>query len=466
MLLSRQTWRAVVPLAGVGVLLLAASLFIGIRDVRFARHEAETEIVGLAETTAAGIQLADGRGVVEYMDSVLSHPAIESITVYQANGPRTTRSRPAGSASPWVARLFPPLREPVVGCRAVGANTVCIESDMGHYRARVAALVVPHAVLLAAAALLLLVATVLARGTGRRELRDLARVLRGASEENNYALRAVEGAGETGQLSAAVNKLLEQMQQRDLILRRRTTELEAANAELEAFSYSVSHDLRSPLASMKGFSQALSEDSMDRLDESGRECLLWIGNAVEQMDKLISGLLQMSRVSRAEIRRTRVNVSAMAASIAESLRQRQPARDVDFQIEPELAATADEDLLHAVLENLMSNAFKFTGKKDRATIAVGAALEQGRPALFVRDNGAGFDSTKSARMFTPFQRLHSSSEFEGTGIGLSTVKRIVERHGGAIWAESQPGNGAAFFFTLGEEAGIEQGTSARQLTGA
>jgi signal transduction histidine kinase len=466
MLLSTQTWRAVVPLAAVGIVLLVASLVIGGRDVRFARQEAEAEVVALAEAAAAAIQFVDARHLHEYMENLLSHPAVGSVTVYQANGPRTTRSRATKDAAPWVSRIFPSLREPVLGCRAVGAGTVCVESDMSHYRSRVAALVVPHAVLLAAAALLLLVATLLARGSGRRELRDLTRVLRVASEENNYALRAPEGRGESGQLALAVNKLLEQMQQRDLILRRRTTELEAANAELEAFSYSVSHDLRSPLASMKGFSQALAEDQADRLDETGKECLVWIGNAVEQMDNLIAGLLQMSRVSRAEIHRQPVDVSAMAESIARSLRQKQPSRKVDFRIEPGLVTSADERLLHAVLENLLSNAFKFTGKIADATIAVGTALEQGRPAFFVRDNGAGFDATKSARMFTPFQRLHASSEFEGTGIGLSTVKRIVERHGGAIWAESQPGKGAAFFFTMGEDTVIEHARPARELMGA
>ena len=240
------------------------------------------------------------------------------------------------------------------------------------------------------------------------------------------------------------------MHQRDLILRRRSTELETANRELEAFAYSVSHDLRSPLASVEGFSHALSDAYGDVLDDSGKEYLRWIRDAVTQMTNLVAGLLQMSRLSRMEINRTRVDLSAIAQSVAESLRQTDPTRSVEFSIEPRLVGGGDERLLHAVLENLMSNAFKYSRKKEKAIITVGSTVGDGRRTYFVKDNGAGFDSTQAARMFTAFQRLHSASEFEGTGIGLSTVKRILERHGGAIWADGQPGQGATFYFTLGD----------------
>jgi light-regulated signal transduction histidine kinase (bacteriophytochrome) len=269
-----------------------------------------------------------------------------------------------------------------------------------------------------------------------------------------------------GELSRAINQLLEHMHQRDLILRRRTTELESVNRELEAFSYSVSHDLRAPLASVDGFTQALSDDYNDRLDETGKEYLRWIHDAAEQMKNLIAGLLQMSRISRTEIKRTRVDLSEMAENIAESLRQRDAARSVEFRIERDLIADADERLLHAVMENLMSNAFKYSGKKEHAIITVGSTTEAGRRTYFVRDNGAGFDSTQAAKMFTAFQRLHSSSEFEGTGIGLATVKRIIERHGGAIWADGQVGEGATFSFTLGETATAADRAEVAALTQA
>jgi len=213
----------------------------------------------------------------------------------------------------------------------------------------------------------------------------------------------------------------------------------------------VSHDLRTPLAGVDGFSQALSDEYNDKLDDIGREYVRWIRDGTERMKNLVAGLLQMSRMSRAEINQSRVDLSQLAGSIAETLRQRDPERSVEFRIQPGLVADGDERLLHAVLENLMSNAFKFTGKKESAVISVGANANGGRPTFYVRDNGAGFDSTQASRMFTPFQRLHSNAEFEGTGIGLSTVKRIIERHGGTIWADGEIGEGATFSFTLGEK---------------
>lgn len=464
MLLGLQN-RRLVALIGVVVLVsLAASLWLVARDVRFARAEAEREVVALAEAAAAAAQHLEAGELHGYLGNLLSHPAIAGVTVYSAGGARVARSRAAGAVAPWVTRMVPSLRDPVVGCRQIAGRTVCVEGDMSRYRARVAALVVPHAMLIGATALLLVIAALLARGSSSREIRELTRIVRSASEENNYALRAAEEKSRIPELARAVNTLLEQMQQREVILRRRTTETEAANAELEAFSYSVSHDLRSPLAGISGFTEALREEYGERLDETGREYVTWIEDAAHQMNDLVSGLLQMSRVSRAIIERKPVDVSAMAAEIGRVLRQKAPGRQVDFRIEPGMIASADEGLLHAVLENLMSNAFKFTGKVADAAITVGTVLEYGRRAYVVRDNGAGFDSTKAAQMFRPFQRLHTQSEFEGTGVGLSTVKRIVERHGGSIWAEGNAGKGAAFYFTLGESA--ETPANAAALTEA
>jgi signal transduction histidine kinase len=465
MLLSIPSWRAVVPLVAVGLILLLVSVFLVARDVTFARNETEAEVLAFAETSALAIQFAPTSEVEPYLTGLLKHPAIAMATVYSSNGERTTRRRPPGTESSWVIkRTVPFLGEPVVGCRAIGSSTLCLEGDPAYSRRRLAALLIPHAILLGASALLLLVAIVLAKGSNRRQLGELTRIVRGAAEESNYSLRAIEAKGRMGELAGAINALLEQMQQRDLMLRRRTTELEAVNREVEAFSYSVSHDLRGPLASVDGFSQALTDFCSDRLDESGQEYLKWIRDAVDQMTNLINGLLQMSRMTRADIKRVRVDLSEVAQSIAESLRQRNPSRPVDFRIEPGLIVDADERLLHAVLENLMSNAFKFTSKKEDATITVGATIEGGRRAYFVKDNGAGFDSTQAARMFTAFQRLHSSSEFEGTGIGLATVKRIIERHGGAIWADGQVGQGATFYFTLGESPSPGDRVAVSELT--
>lgn len=240
-------------------------------------------------------------------------------------------------------------------------------------------------------------------------------------------------------------------------VRDRTAELETSNKELQAFSYSVSHDLRSPLRSIDGFSQALLESYGRLLEGQGGEYLNKIRAASQRMAGLIDALLSLSRVTRAEMRRVRVDLSARAQSIAGELEARQPNRQVDFVIRPDVVATADPNLVHIVLMNLLENAWKFTSKHETARIEFGvldprAESKRGSPVFFVRDDGAGFDPVHAAKLFGPFQRMHATSEFEGTGIGLATVQRIVQRHGGQVWAEAAVEKGASFFFTLGERA--------------
>ncbi|MGB7542146.1 MAG: ATP-binding protein, partial [Burkholderiales bacterium] len=218
--------------------------------------------------------------------------------------------------------------------------------------------------------------------------------------------------------------------------------------ELEAFSYSVSHDLRAPLRHIDGFGQILLEDYAGKLDDEGRRHLQRVREASQRMAQLIDDLLNLSGITRAEMRRETVDLSRMAEMAAEALRKTDPQRAAEIVIEKGLTAEADERLLRVALDNLLGNAWKYAGKRPRARIEVGRTDRDGKTAYFVRDNGAGFDMAYAHKLFGAFQRLHSVSEFPGTGIGLATVQRIIHRHGGQIWAESAVDKGATFYFTL------------------
>lgn len=226
----------------------------------------------------------------------------------------------------------------------------------------------------------------------------------------------------------------------------RTAQLEAINKELEAFSYSVSHDLRAPLRSIRGFSEVLLERYSEQLDARGQEFLRRACESSQHMDRLIEDLLKLSRVSRAELQQQLVDLSALAANITEELVQTHDNRPA-VSISPRLKARGDERFLRIVLENLLRNAWKFSSKKPQPSVEFGFVAEP-QPAFFVRDNGAGFDMAYASRLFGVFQRLHSASDFPGTGVGLATVQRIINRHGGRVWAEATPGQGATFYFTL------------------
>ena len=245
-----------------------------------------------------------------------------------------------------------------------------------------------------------------------------------------------------------VHKLNAELEQR---VRDRTAELEAANQELEAFSYSVSHDLRAPLRAMDGFSMALLEDCAGKLDETAQDHLRRIRAGSQRMAELIDDLLNLSQVTRTEMRRERVDLTVMAEEIGAELRRLQPDREVNLVVAPALTADADARMLRLVLNNLLDNAWKFTSRRAQACIEVGARELDGQRVFFVRDNGAGFDMAYAGRLFGAFQRLHSTQEFEGTGIGLAIVQRIIHRHGGRVWAEGAVEQGAIVYFTVGKK---------------
>lgn len=228
----------------------------------------------------------------------------------------------------------------------------------------------------------------------------------------------------------------------------RTKMLRIANKELEAFSYSVSHDLRAPLRSIDGFSQALIEDYGNELDEIAQNYLSRVRSAAQKMSTLIDDMIKLAKVSRTELAKKTISLTEIAESIAEMLREQDPDRTARFHIEENLVVTGDKNLMKVALQNLMGNAWKFTSKEDETVIEVGKTTIEGETVYFVRDNGAGFDMNYAKKLFTPFQRLHKESDFPGTGIGLSTVQRIIHRHLGKIWAEGDVGKGAVFYFSM------------------
>jgi light-regulated signal transduction histidine kinase (bacteriophytochrome) len=301
-------------------------------------------------------------------------------------------------------------------------------------------------------------------------------------DNEDYSHRAVKRSDdEVGVLVDAFNQMLTKIQQREAALHatnlrlaseitrhkaardeiaalnlnlekrvaERTAALEASNKELEAFSYSVSHDLRAPLRGIDGFAAFLQIDYADKLDAQGKSHVQRVRAATRRMGQLIDHLLKLSRTARSEIKPSRINLSELAQTIAKDLQRTGIGRSATFAIAPDMIVDADPVLLQVALENLMGNAWKFTGKRAVAWIEVGSTTtKEGGIAYFVRDNGAGFDMRYADKLFVAFQRLHAITDFDGTGVGLANVQRIVRRHGGKVWAEAALDQGATFYFTL------------------
>jgi signal transduction histidine kinase len=302
----------------------------------------------------------------------------------------------------------------------------------------------------------------------------LAETAATVSAHQDYSVRAPKlGEDELGTLTDAFNQMLarieeqkkelqqyateleqrvaertHELEHRHEALRRNAAELLAANNELDAFAYSVSHDLRAPLRSIDGFSQVLLEDFADKLGEAGRDSLQRVRGASQRMATLIDDLLKLARITRAEFRAERVDLTGMAREIVAEIQRTTPDRHVEFAITSGLEAQGDSRLLRVVLDNLLRNGWKYTGKRPDPRVEFTAINENGGRVFVIKDNGAGFDMKYADKLFGVFQRLHSAAEFEGTGVGLATVRRIINRHGGRIWAEGTVNQGAAFYFTL------------------
>lgn len=316
---------------------------------------------------------------------------------------------------------------------------------------------------------------------GPRDIVDMARIfngMMGALNERERELRqardeAVNSARINAELAATVSRVNAELEadnaarlQAEATVRelnaeleqrvaRRTAELEAANRELDAFSYSVSHDLRAPLRRIEGFGEMLVADYADRCDERGRHYIDRMRAGARDLADMIDSFLKLSRATRGELALERIDLSALAGDIVAQLRDKTPERDVTVGIQPEILVEGDRRLLKIALENLLDNAWKYTRGTAEASIAFGASSENGRMVYTLRDNGAGFDMRYSERLFTPFVRLHRQEQFEGVGVGLVTVQRVIARHGGRVWVDAEPGKGATIRFTLWEGKEID-----------
>ena len=263
--------------------------------------------------------------------------------------------------------------------------------------------------------------------------------------EITHFVVVMQDISERKQCEKKIRHMNEELVQR---VRERTSELEASNKELEAFCYAVAHDLRTPLRGISGFSNVLLEDHCHQLDEAGKKHLLRIGSVAGRMGHLIDDLLKLSQVTRSKLRSEKVDLSALACEIRRALEEQEPERRVEMVIPARIEADGDPILIRLVLDNLLGNAWKYTGKQAQAKVELGKTAIDGEPVYYVRDNGIGFDMAYVSKIFAPFQRLHRVGEFEGNGIGLATVQRIVTRHGGRVWAEGEVDKGATFYFTL------------------
>jgi signal transduction histidine kinase len=463
--------------------LLPAAIVFAIYDVHTARERirnrilVDARIIGM--NSVAPLLFNDPQSATSTLAALVAEPHVEAAGIYTETGAlfASYRRRDVGpqtlektlSPRPGDEERFT-TDNLVVTHRILFEDgpigTVLIRADLAEVQLRVQRYAIFSSFVLAVS---LLAATLIARRLQRtisRPIQDLARLAATVSTHKDYSVRAAmtHGHDETSALIRTFNEMLAQIQGRDAALREsasllerrveeRTRELAAANQELEAFSYSVSHDLRAPLRAIDGFSKALLEDYPGQvLDEQGRHYLERIRAGTQRMAELIDALLHLARVTRAELVRRPVDVSRLAHAVAAELARRDPSRTVEVRIEEGLMTEADVHLVTIVLENLMGNAWKFTSRRAGARIEVGGAAVDGTRAYYVRDNGAGFDMQYADRLFGVFQRLHAASEFQGTGIGLATVHRIIVRHGGRIWAESTVGQGATFYFTLGGAA--------------
>jgi signal transduction histidine kinase len=484
---------AAVMLTTVSALLIAGSMMVAIELQSYRARvisdmTAQAEMISYASTPA--LQFNDVKLADDNLALLRTRPTILAAAIYSPTGSLFSRYRQTDDAGSEYPAIPAAEGYEITGNRLrlfhrIVANNEIVGTVYLEVRYRLYDILRQQAVLmLSATAVALIISMFLSLWLQQRltgPVLNVANLAQRIAKERDYSLRADKTTDdEIGVLVDAFNELVaevdnskDEMRRANVELQRqveeraeaeeevqrlnseletrvaaRTEELERAIGELEAFSYSVSHDLRAPLRAIDGFSQALMEDCADRLNDEGLDYLKRVRSGAQRMGHLIDDLLKLSQISRTQIHLRQIDISALAAEVLEDLKQREPSRQIESSITSGLLETGDVQLLRIALENLLGNALKYSSRRKRTEIEFGMRRRNSALCYFVRDNGVGFDMKYADKLFGAFQRLHDSSEYPGTGIGLATVQRIIRRHGGDIWAESEVDNGTTFYFTI------------------
>lgn len=478
--ISRKiTWMNL--LVSGAALLLAVSAFFAYDQVTFREglvHALSAQAQIIASNSVSALVFNDPQAAENTLSALKNSPNIESAGIFRPDRtPFAAYLRSGGTEALHIPTLRDTTREmhefrsthlvlvEPVNFQGQILGFVYVRSDLREKDRRLKRYAIIAAIVLILSLLAASFVSYFFRESVVNPIVDLSHVARLVSQGKNYSVRAAPAReqDEVGVLVDAFNEMLTQIQTRDNELRKahdelehrvedRTRELVVANREMEAFSYSVSHDLRGPVDAVNGFAYVLGREYSGKLDDRGKELVDRIRSSGKRMMQLIDDLLNLSRVTSGVIQHVPVNLSETARTISNDLLRSAPDRKVKFTIAEGSVAEGDPRLLRVLLENLLRNAWKYTSQHETATIEFGMRMKRDSPIYFVRDDGVGFDPRSADRLFQPFHRLHSQSEFPGSGIGLATVQRIVRRHGGEVWAESEVGKGATFSFTLGRRS--------------
>lgn len=476
---AKITWMNM--LVSGAALLLAGSAFFAYDQVTFREglvHALSAQAQIIASNSVSALVFNDPQAAENTLDALKNSPNVESAAIFRPNRTPFAEYLRSGGKAPFNIPALPNTQEETYQFRS--QHLILVEPI--HFQGQLIGFVYVRSDLTeldkrlkryGAIAFVVLILSLLAASFASYVFKEsvvtpiveLSQVARAVSQGKNYSVRAAptKEQDEVALLVNAFNEMLTQIQARDNALRKahdelerrvedRTRELVVANRELEAFSYSVSHDLRGPVDAVNGFAYVLGREYAAKLDEKGKELIERIRSSGKRMMQLIDDLLNLSRVTSGAMQRETVNLSEIVQNISRDLQRSAPERSAEFVIADAGGAQGDPQLLRVLLENLLRNAWKYTSHQPATRIEFGVQNTSTKRIYFVRDNGVGFDPRSAGRLFQPFQRLHSSAEFPGSGVGLATVQRIVRRHAGEVWAESEVDKGATFYFYLGRQS--------------